>query len=72
MNSTSPEINLATIELAAKQYASDRGDLAQAVTDLNNDFEALKRKAIPIIALRCRPYRPDLWTDYRCDWFTAV
>ena len=52
MNSTSPEINLATIELAAKQYASDRGDLAQAVTDLNNDFEALKRKAIPIIKRR--------------------
>ncbi len=46
------EITLATIEQAAKQYAADRADLAHVVTDLNDDIEALKRRAIPVIKRR--------------------
>ena len=52
MSLPSPEISLATIELASKQFASDRADLAHIVTDLNDDIEALKRRVIPVIKRR--------------------
>ena len=52
MNTTSPEITLATIETGTRKFAADRDELTTCVTNLNNTIEALKRHAIPQIKRR--------------------
>ena len=52
MTTASSEITLPVLELAAKQFAADRADLAAQVQNLNSAIEALKRSAVPLIKRR--------------------